>query len=126
MLTPFVFTAVAIYYAISAWSQVLVWPAVTAPHYKYGWQVSIGLWALVIIMTLVLQYVDIKFMLYVLHPFHFILVRTFIFVILDPRDFCSRVSKRTRRMVLMILLWTAMLLPRGMDIAARRRVRSMM
>ncbi|KAK0198136.1 retrograde regulation protein 2 [Armillaria mellea] len=50
--------AVAVYYAISAWSQVLVWPASQAPHYKYGWQVSLGLWILVIIMTLMLRWID--------------------------------------------------------------------
>ncbi|KAJ8075123.1 hypothetical protein PM082_019450 [Marasmius tenuissimus] len=52
--------AIAIYYAISAWSQVLVWPASQAPHYKYGWQTSIGLWILVIGMTIVLRYIDVK------------------------------------------------------------------
>lgn len=55
--------AVAVYYAISAWSQVLVWPASQAPHYKYGWQVSIGLWILVIIMTLTLRWIDMRYML---------------------------------------------------------------
>ncbi|ODH26465.1 hypothetical protein ACO22_04595 [Paracoccidioides brasiliensis] len=29
--------SVAGYYSISAWSQVLVWPASQMPHYKYGW-----------------------------------------------------------------------------------------
>ncbi|KAG7087667.1 hypothetical protein E1B28_013615 [Marasmius oreades] len=52
--------AIAIYYAISAWSQVLVWPAVQAPHYKYGWQTSIALWVLVIIMTFMLRWIDVK------------------------------------------------------------------
>ncbi|PBL01328.1 major facilitator superfamily transporter [Armillaria gallica] len=55
--------AVAVYYAISAWSQVLVWPASQAPHYKYGWQVSLGLWILVIIMTLTLRWIDMRYML---------------------------------------------------------------
>ncbi|KAF9003169.1 retrograde regulation protein 2 [Hymenopellis radicata] len=55
--------AIAIYYAISAWSQVLVWPAKQAPHYKYGWQVSIALWILVIGMTVALRYIDLTFML---------------------------------------------------------------
>ncbi|KAK1224754.1 hypothetical protein PQX77_012326, partial [Marasmius sp. AFHP31] len=53
---------IAIYYAISAWSQVLVWPASQAPHYKYGWQTSIGLWILVIGMTGVLRYIDVKYL----------------------------------------------------------------
>ncbi|KAL0572107.1 hypothetical protein V5O48_009860 [Marasmius crinis-equi] len=55
--------AIAVYYAISAWSQVLVWPASQAPHYKYGWQTSIALWILVIAMTLVLRWIDVKYLL---------------------------------------------------------------
>ncbi|KAI1805099.1 putative allantoate permease [Daldinia bambusicola] len=55
--------AIATYYAVSAWSQVLVWPAVQAPYYKYGWQSSIALWALVIVMTCVLRYIDFKYLL---------------------------------------------------------------
>ncbi|KAH8896357.1 major facilitator superfamily transporter [Thozetella sp. PMI_491] len=55
--------AVAMYYAVSAWSQVLVWPAVEAPYYRYGWQSSMALWILVIILTCVLRYVDLKFLL---------------------------------------------------------------
>lgn len=55
--------AIAAYYGISAWSQVLVWPAVQAPYYKYGWQSSIALWVLVIIMTCALRYIDLKYLL---------------------------------------------------------------
>ncbi|KAI1406384.1 putative allantoate permease [Hypoxylon fuscum] len=55
--------AIATYYAISAWSQVLVWPAVQAPYYKYGWQSAIALWVLVIAMTCVLRYIDVKYLL---------------------------------------------------------------
>ncbi|KAJ6612708.1 retrograde regulation protein 2 [Mycena sp. CBHHK59/15] len=55
--------AIAMYYAISAWSQVLVWPAKQAPHYKYGWQTSIALWILVIAMTLALQHIDMKYLI---------------------------------------------------------------
>ncbi|KAF9264491.1 MFS general substrate transporter [Marasmius fiardii PR-910] len=55
--------AIATYYAISAWSQVLVWPAVQAPHYKYGWQTSIALWILVIGMTLGLRWIDVNYLL---------------------------------------------------------------
>ncbi|KAK7448464.1 hypothetical protein VKT23_013726 [Stygiomarasmius scandens] len=55
--------AIAMYYAVSAWSQVLIWPAVEAPHYRVGWQTSIALWALVIIMTVMLKYIDDKWML---------------------------------------------------------------
>ncbi|KAJ7364304.1 major facilitator superfamily domain-containing protein [Mycena albidolilacea] len=55
--------AIAMYYAISAWSQVLVWPATQAPHYRYGWQTSIALWILVIGMTLGLRYIDWKYII---------------------------------------------------------------
>ncbi|KAK9802424.1 putative Major facilitator superfamily transporter [Seiridium cardinale] len=61
--TLIVGTAVATYYGVSAWSQVLVWPASQAPFYKYGWQSSIGLWIFVIAMTCLLRYVDIKYLL---------------------------------------------------------------
>ncbi|KAK6069316.1 pantothenate transporter [Seiridium cupressi] len=61
--TLIVGTAVATYYGVSAWSQVLVWPASQAPYYKYGWQSSIGLWIFVIAMTCLLRYVDIKYLL---------------------------------------------------------------
>lgn len=55
--------AVASYYAVSAWSQILVWPAVQAPYYKYGWQSCIALWILIIGMTIALRYVDVKFLM---------------------------------------------------------------
>lgn len=54
---------IAGYYAIAAWSQVLVWPAVQAPYYKYGWQSALALWVLVMVMTCVLRYVDVRYML---------------------------------------------------------------
>ncbi|KAF4540727.1 Major facilitator superfamily transporter [Lasiodiplodia theobromae] len=54
--------SVASYYAISAWSQVLVWPASEAPYYKKGWQLSIGLWILVIAMTSTLRFIDIRYL----------------------------------------------------------------
>lgn len=34
-------TTIAAYYAVSAWSQVLIWPAKQVPHYKYGWKVTL-------------------------------------------------------------------------------------
>ncbi|KXH54608.1 major facilitator superfamily transporter [Colletotrichum salicis] len=58
--TLIVGVAIAGYYAISAWSQVLVWPATQAPYYKYAWQSAIALGVLVIIMTCVLRYIDAK------------------------------------------------------------------
>ncbi|CAG9945126.1 unnamed protein product [Clonostachys rosea f. rosea IK726] len=54
--------AVAVYYAVSAWSNVLIWPAVEAPYYKKGWQASIGLAAFALIMTVLLRIIDVKFM----------------------------------------------------------------
>lgn len=55
--------AVAGYYAISAWSQVLVWPAKQAPYYKYGWQSAIAILVLVIIMTCVLRFIDLRYLM---------------------------------------------------------------
>jgi len=54
--------AVAGYYAISSWSQVLVWPATQAPYYKYGWQSSIAIWIVVLTMTCVLRFVDVRYL----------------------------------------------------------------
>jgi hypothetical protein len=53
--------AIALYYAVSAWSQVLIWPAKEAPHYKAGWKVSIGLWVFVILMLFTLRYFDVRY-----------------------------------------------------------------
>lgn len=55
--------SVAGYYAISAWSQVLVWPASQAPYYKYGWQSALALLVLVIIMTCALRFIDVRYLL---------------------------------------------------------------
>ncbi|CAK4031342.1 Major facilitator superfamily domain, general substrate transporter [Lecanosticta acicola] len=55
--------AIACYYAISAWSQVLVWPASQAPYYEYAWQSCIAIWILCIIMTCILRFVDVKYLL---------------------------------------------------------------
>ncbi|KAJ5097989.1 allantoate permease [Penicillium argentinense] len=55
--------SVAGYYAISAWSQVLVWPASQAPYYRYGWQSALALLVLVIIMTCALRYIDVRYLL---------------------------------------------------------------
>ncbi|KAL3301351.1 major facilitator superfamily transporter [Colletotrichum asianum] len=61
--TLIVGVSIAGYYAISAWSQVLVWPATQAPYYKYAWQSSVAIGVLVIIMTCVLRYIDVKYLL---------------------------------------------------------------
>lgn len=55
--------AVAGYYAVSAWSQILVWPASQAPYYNYGWQSCIALWVLVISMTCTLRFIDVRYLL---------------------------------------------------------------
>ncbi|KAJ5453626.1 uncharacterized protein N7458_004582, partial [Penicillium daleae] len=55
--------SVAGYYAVSAWSQVLVWPASQAPYYKYGWQSALALLVLVIIMTCALRFIDVRYLL---------------------------------------------------------------
>jgi hypothetical protein len=54
--------SVAGYYAISAWSQVLVWPAKQAPLYKYGWQSSIAIWILVLTMTCTLRFIHVRYL----------------------------------------------------------------
>lgn len=54
---------IAGYYAVAAWSQVLVWPASQAPYYKYGWQSAIALWIVVIIMTCALRFIDVRYLL---------------------------------------------------------------
>lgn len=54
--------SVAGYYAISAWSQVLIWPASQAPYYKCGWQSALVLLVLVIIMTCGLRYIDVRYL----------------------------------------------------------------
>ncbi|KAL4794278.1 major facilitator superfamily domain-containing protein [Aspergillus venezuelensis] len=54
--------AIAGYYAISAWSQVLVWPASQAPHYKYGWQSCIALCSLVCILAVTLRVMQIRYL----------------------------------------------------------------
>lgn len=55
--------AIAGYYAIAAWSQVLTWPATEAPYYRVGWQSALAMWILVIIMTCTLRYIDNQYLL---------------------------------------------------------------
>ncbi|KAJ5760323.1 Major facilitator superfamily domain general substrate transporter [Penicillium odoratum] len=61
--TLIVGVSVAGYYAISAWSQVLAWPASQAPYYKYGWQSALALLVLVIVMTSLLRFIDVRYLL---------------------------------------------------------------
>ncbi|OJD33680.1 major facilitator superfamily transporter [Diplodia corticola] len=53
---------VASYYAVSSWSNVLVWPASEAPYYRKGWQLSIALWVFVMVMTAALRFIDVRYM----------------------------------------------------------------
>ncbi|WVO23389.1 uncharacterized protein IAS62_004741 [Cryptococcus decagattii] len=53
--------AIAFYYACGAWSGPLIWPASEAPHYHHGWQVTIAMWCLVILMACSLRVVELKF-----------------------------------------------------------------
>jgi len=53
--------SIAFYYAVGAWSNVLIWPAVQAPHYRVGWQCCIALWCLVIIELCALRYVELRY-----------------------------------------------------------------
>jgi hypothetical protein len=52
--------AITMYYAVGAWSNVLIWPASEVPHYRVAWQTSIALWVLVIILLCTLRYIEIK------------------------------------------------------------------
>lgn len=53
--------SIAFYYAVGAWSNVLIWPASEVPHYRVAWQTSIALWVLVIIELCVLRWLEIKY-----------------------------------------------------------------
>lgn len=53
--------SIAMYYAISSWSNVLIWPASQVPHYRVAWQTSIALWIAVILGLVVLRYVEKKY-----------------------------------------------------------------
>ena len=52
---------IAIYYAFTSWSTVLIWPAKEAPHYKHGWQTSLGLLPFAMIMAGVLKWYDKRY-----------------------------------------------------------------
>lgn len=54
-------STIAAYYAVSAWSQVLIWPAKQAPHYKYGWKVSVGLFVALLIGLCTLRIIDLRY-----------------------------------------------------------------
>ena len=48
-----------------AWSNPLIYPASEAPHYKYGWAVSLSLYISVVIVILGLRVYDLKVIRYV-------------------------------------------------------------
>ena len=51
------------YYAVSAWSGIMIWPAKEAPYYRVGWQTALSLWLVVIVMTCVLRFVDVRYLM---------------------------------------------------------------
>lgn len=55
--------AIAGFYAVNSWCQVLFWPASEAPYYSVAWQVCIALWLVVISMVVFLRIVDVKYLL---------------------------------------------------------------
>ncbi|KAJ6781571.1 hypothetical protein PWT90_01566 [Aphanocladium album] len=63
--TLIVGASIAGYYSISAWSQVLLWPARQAPYLcqdKYGWQSAAALCTLVIVLCVALRIVDVRYL----------------------------------------------------------------
>ncbi|ORX34841.1 major facilitator superfamily domain-containing protein [Kockovaella imperatae] len=53
--------SIAMYYAVGAWSNILIWPTVEAPHYRHAWQSCIALWCLVIIELILLHQVELRY-----------------------------------------------------------------
>lgn len=51
---------IAFFYAVGSWSNILIWPADTAPRFPNTWPVNIGLLALAICLLLLFRYVEIK------------------------------------------------------------------
>ncbi|WWC65456.1 uncharacterized protein I303_108074 [Kwoniella dejecticola CBS 10117] len=51
---------ISMYYAVNAWSNVLIWPTKQASHYKFGWPVSMALWITVAIVICSLRIYDLK------------------------------------------------------------------
>lgn len=52
--------AITMYYAINSWSNVLIFPASQAPHYKHGWPVCLALWITCIMVICALRLYDLK------------------------------------------------------------------
>lgn len=52
--------AITMYYAINSWSNVLIFPASQAPHYKHGWPVCLALWIASAMVIVALRVYDVK------------------------------------------------------------------
>lgn len=48
------------YYAINAWSNVLIFPTKQAPHYKFGWPVCLALWITCGMVIILLRMYDVR------------------------------------------------------------------
>ena len=53
--------SIAFYYAVGAWSNILIWPTTEVPHYHHAWQTCIALWCVVILELCALRYLEIKY-----------------------------------------------------------------
>ncbi|KAL1406257.1 hypothetical protein Q8F55_007952 [Vanrija albida] len=53
-------TCITAFYAINAWANILIYPAKEAPHYKFGWPVSLALWITCALWVVALRIYDIK------------------------------------------------------------------
>lgn len=51
---------ISAYYAINAWSNILIFPTKQAPHYKYGWPVCLALYITSALVIVALHIYDIK------------------------------------------------------------------
>ncbi|KAK1764924.1 major facilitator superfamily domain-containing protein [Phialemonium atrogriseum] len=51
---------IAFFYAVGAWSNILVWPASTAPRFPTAWPTTIGLIVMAICLLLFFRYVELK------------------------------------------------------------------
>ncbi|TXT08635.1 hypothetical protein VHUM_02763 [Vanrija humicola] len=53
-------SCITAFYAINAWANILIYPAKEAPHYKFGWPVSLALWITCALWVVGLRIYDIK------------------------------------------------------------------
>ena len=59
--TLIVGVSVASYYAISAWAEYLIWPTAEFPFCKNGWDASLALMLLVIVIAAALRFIDVRY-----------------------------------------------------------------